>query len=268
MEKGEYYLGFDEHFFIGQNKEAAAQQYRELLKNNQFRINDGIREISHASNIFCRKLRELTRDEYLHTNMLRRNGSILKISIDDLASTANLSLVGSQRDFVAHEGRVWSHLVRLLFPEKYADFSNQRYKISKIPRYDNCASFAKEVIRYAANLPIETPSWLLKDEDKTFKNVIGSESNAAFKFWTLAPYIHLELQEKGRTPDESMRRIVSWATKENEKVLPAQFFLDGVGIAENRTWSEENRLGYDERMPSHLLARLAAEIVVGKIRSV
>ena len=46
----------------------------------------------------------------------------------------------------------------------------------------------------------------------------------AFQFCALAPYIHRILQEKDRNQKENMQRIVSWTTKENDHVLPTQFY--------------------------------------------
>lgn len=274
----ELYLGFDEHFFrqeirrdINHNREKLAERYRMFLKQNGEMINAILREPSAAASdspfsSFCSvydKLKELAKYEHTHPQMIRKPTEGLKITIDDLARKAGVSLVGDQRKYVG--GRVALHLARLMFPEDYAERWNAYWEITKKPRNDHCEAFSSELIRYFATVPAEIRDFSERTEADKFRKVVGSEGHHVFLFWTLAPYVHLNLKERGLSPNESAKKVTDWALSGyDEKRKSFDYVLDYTYLI-NTPVDQLSPLGYDERMPTHLRTRLLSKVVAGKL---
>ncbi|GEM_PF-4918708 len=281
------YLGFDEHFFHPECRSKAAQEYRAFLLEQVGLINSVLQEPTAVleDSSFYRLFDLLIRPEYKHTSILLKPkyGSMtlkeiltekptegLLITLDDLAQEAGVSLRGEQRNYLC--GRVSRHLARLMFPQEYAKGMNELYGITKKPQNGFCAGFGKDLIRCLASTSEKGDSSSSGATDAgKFQSVVGTEGFQVFQFWTLAPYIHLNLTERGLTAAESARRIIAWAISSYDPNRPinSDFNLEHTfKISRTPGWIfEENRqlLGYDQRMPTHLKTRLISRSVAEKL---
>lgn len=258
------YLEFDSGFFRdNMDEEKPAERYRAFLKHNKQELNSFLlNETNRLDNNIYEKLLKLIDFEYKHTTLIRKHTDFnpLTITIDDLCKEAGVKLTEHQKNYLV--GRVELHLARLMFPETYSDRLFDFFGINQKLRNCFCPNFGKEFIRYVASTPKEVKRTFLDytNADK-FRGVVGTESHDVFLFWTLAPYIHQDLKQRGILPSRSAERIVKWAIESysNYPTLAERDYMlkhcRSIGHMINFP------LGLDERMPSHLLARLYAKEV-------
>ena len=76
------------------------------------------------------------------------------------------------------------------------------------------------------------------------RQAIAFQREGVYQFWALAPYLHHSLMELGYAWDTSIMTLLKIASK--------RFARDGQPFA----GSTKFQLGYDERMPTHLIARM------------
>jgi hypothetical protein len=295
----DWYKDFDPLFFFDEDGQGK-RQYRALLEEHDVALDDilalpfggeGIEELPEA---FWTALHPLVRSEEKHSLLLRK--SYLEpisplLREETIFAATGRELHGSQRDYLC--GRVLSHVARLLLPRRYACLddpfvlggspteteheAHRRRKIMQGHKLQNtvCAAFARHYVGYASTRAIDESL----DERYPFLSIVGKgDRDHVFTFWTLAPYVHHALTQTGIHPYQSIATVVGWVshtTVEYGKRSPVRpcpqpvldhtdFSLFGLGWG-MREVAVLNPLGYDERMPTHLCARLLGKHVAGKL---
>jgi len=270
------YLNFDEAFFGANGIERrgeAASRYRALLEENRealnFRLgNRPVAEHRFLSKHFWRDLEGLIRDEFTHGDtMLPRcwiEGDRAYIAVEDLCAAAEVrALSDRQRRYIT--GRIHSHLARLLLPERYMPIKldskrpTEQALLATPVKNDICAAFGREYIQFVAALSPRNG----RDAQRVYE-VIGDEGEAVFNFWTLAPYVHLNLKQQGLTPQDSMAKLfdtIRAARKRKQDTQEAYTVFDYYGSLPHF----RKALGFDERMPTHLYAYLEARLLIDSL---
>lgn len=132
-----------------------------------------------------------------------------------------------------------SHLVRLIKPAEY-DKNYWYYKdVESTPQHVFSSEFGLDLIEYLKIATIANQTKL-----RNLRRAIAFRQNDVIQFWALAPYIHYNLMRLGYSWSMSITTLLKIASK--------RFAGEGrpfAGVA-------KFRLGYDERMPTHLLARI------------
>jgi len=160
------------------------------------------------------------------------------------SETGFSNLDGTLRRLV--EGR--SHLVRLIKPAEY-DKNYWFYASSDPPpQHVFCLEFGMDMIEYLKRVRNSNGKKLAN-----LRRALAFRKDDIYQFWTLAPYIHHGLMESGYAWDESMMTILRLADR--------RFARDGQPFAGTARF----QLGYDEKMPTHLLAHTEAMRDVGAI---
>ncbi len=258
------YQGFDPIFFRKDcPNEKAVEIYRTFLEENKIPLNTLLlNESEFIDPIIYKNLRKLVDLEIKHLTLIRKHTDFnpLTITIEDLCNESCVKLTDSQKSYIV--GRVELHLARLIFPEVYSAPWISYNGINKKLQNDFCSVFGKELIRYFFMTPKKVKRVFLEhSESDKFRKVVGTETHDVFLFWTLAPYIHQDLKQRGILPTRSAEKIVNWVKNA---------YFRGVSIEDSDDRLEYCRfinpyinfnLGLDERMPSHLLARLYAKQV-------
>jgi len=232
-----------------------SKKYYDILNNTDLQeILAGRKSLNVLSVEVITDLKELVDDyEYKHHSGLSK-----KYKTDDLFNAVGeTTLTESQKDYIS--GRVTLHLYRLLQPKQYANLQ-YRKEFSEVALNNTVsAAFVKDWIAFVKTLRPENDYQGSKD-----LRSIRIEGEPVVYFWTIAPYLHDELKRLGNTASESMARIFKWVKKASETMSSdldeAQF-----NHTSYHTYLPSSRfdyvLGYDERMPSHLLSRLLAKSV-------
>jgi len=273
------YLGHDKHFFHvqsldtkGAEEEAELDElsarYTGLIEENKPLL-EGV--LGNEINLFeiprdvFEELSRLVVSEHKHQMMVRKyDGQESRKALKTkLLEIAGAELTERQDNFLG--GHVLAHTHRMILPVNYSrlvEFTLRRGLAEQI-RNSVCEGFGKELLQYLSTIPDEA----IRLYENHFMEVTGaSDSIDGFMFWTLAPYVHQDLKQRGLNQNESMKRIVTWAevahdhkleraveSKLKHCTLGLQRFECIEGIREP--------LGYDERMPTHLRARLYAKQV-------
>lgn len=154
--------------------------------------------------------------------------------------------------------RIGVHLLRLLNPSEF-------YHID--PSYEIQNPIQK---RFAQDYM--TAYKHLSSADKFFvSRLVGGEGDGARFFWTLAPYVyHFLLTELGEK--KSMKTLLNWVAKGSEK-MEHNIPLDSLAYVPEAIWQtnmpyalvDKFVLGIDERMSSHILARIMGKYVADKL---
>jgi len=153
------------------------------------------------------------------------------------SETGFSGLQGELRRLV--EGR--SHLVRLIKPSEYD--RNYWFYTEGDSRPQNifCSEFGLDMIEYLKCVKEARRAKLVN-----LRRALAYKKQGVYQFWALAPYVHLGLMAQGCTWDQSMTLLLKIASK--------RYAQEGQPFA----GSTDFQLGYDERMPSHLIARMEA----------
>lgn len=260
------YKAFDQHFFRPSKREESAAEYRAFLEQWEERIN-GILPNPAATvddlSVYA-ELEKLEQWEHKHMSMIRKPVEGLKITIDDILRKTNVSLEGRQRAYVA--GRAELHLARLVFPEQYANNWNVYYGITERPSNQHCEEFARDLLHYFGTIPKQTKKKFLEvDDADRFREVVSSEGDAVFLFWTLAPYVHLNLKERSLSAEESAKKIVQWAQTAHRERRDWDVRPELAHTHLVMAYVGQSVLGYDERMPTHLRARLLGRSIANEL---
>ena len=149
------------------------------------------------------------------------------------------------------------HIARMVMPGEFSNIFASELRNGINLQYDIVRAFGLEAIEYFAG------SDYTRKQSGLVADTIGLEGDGVRNFWTLAPYIHDGLKEEGVSPGDSIKTI--WdivlnsftGFRESYEVGCTPLFLYGF---------TERNLGLDERMPSHLLARLQANRDVWALR--
>lgn len=273
------YLDFDPAYFATKEDEQHhAAAYHELLRANRTTLNDIINKAAKPKDLPQKFYAELTRLAHQEkTPCMQPLGSIESI---DFLNRAGIQLTEKQKPYV--EGRIFYYLLRCLFPMYYPtqeehEFEKNGKQIKKLvtkfdqgiltknPHNNTCIIFAVDYLNYVTTL---NPQRI--QDVREIIDMIGTEGPGPDMFWSLAQYINANLQQMGNTPSGSMDKIFRWircAYNEAHKVegdfsrnyFPETFFAK-IGV-----YKLKEPLGYDERMPTHLRARLLSKIVAQEL---
>lgn len=132
-----------------------------------------------------------------------------------------------------------SHLVRLIKPAEY-DKNYWFYKNSgSSPQHVFCSEFGLDLIEYLKAVTIANRAKL-----RNLRRAVAFRKDEVNQFWTLSPYLHYNLMELGYSWSASLTTLL--------KIAGKRFASEGRPFA----GAAKFQLGYDERMPTHLLARM------------
>ena len=257
------YLNFDAHFFSSQ-REKTAEDYKTFLTENRDAINSILEDPTAQlqNHTIYRDLETLENQEYTHSSMIvkpRSIGGHQTVTINDLTQKAGVSLQASQQKYL--DARIGWHLARFFFPEKYGEVFHLFRGITQKPTNTFCENFGIDLIRYISHLPEEIRGEE-KLESEKFQTVIGSEGPCVFLFWSLVPYIHLNLKERRLSSEQSIGKIIDWTVSAyKEGWDPKELKLDYLSLLKEHLSTRSATLGYDERMPTHLRRRLLSRLI-------
>jgi hypothetical protein len=276
VEPVELYLGFDKAFFRPRRYdktdaeaeteiEATAGRYKTLLQSNKGPLDAVLLNHSRPEELpvdVYRRLNGLVKPELKEENVRIRKFTgphPLKVDIPDIIRESGVSLTEGQKGYFGRRipSHTTSHLCRLMLPMDYylpvSVFITKYDEIRRRAQNSFCRAFAEEFVRYCATLPDDF------EDQMRISGAIGSEGQGVFDFWTLAPYVHLDLKQRGNTPDQSMAKIFEWIRgSDRNRMLHANF--DAFEI-----YPLKEPLGYDERMPTHLRSRLVSKVVAREL---
>jgi hypothetical protein len=143
-----------------------------------------------------------------------------------------------------------SHLVRLIKPSEY-DRNYWFYTGGDSPPQNIfCSEFGLDMIEYLKGFSLTAQTNL-----SALRKAIAFQKDDVYQFWTLAPYVHHNFMELGYSWDMSMTTLLQIASQ--------RYAQEGQPFAGHTYF----QLGYDERMPTHLIARMEAMRDVAFLKS-
>lgn len=132
-----------------------------------------------------------------------------------------------------------AHLVRLVNPSEY-DKNYWFYASSDgPPQHVFCREFGLDLIEYLKGV-----STVNRAKLRNLRRALAFRQQEVYQFWTLAPYLHHALMKLGYPWDRSIMTLLRLAGR--------RYSQEGQPFA----GSVRFQLGYDERMPTHLIARM------------
>ncbi len=157
---------------------------------------------------------------------------------EDFESETGFSdLEGKLRRLV--EGR--SHLVRLINPSEY-DKNYWFYATNENPpQHVFSREFGLDLIEHLRSVTVTNRAKLIN-----LGKALAFRQTEVNQFWALAPYLHHSLMQLGYPWQMSMITLL--------RIAGRRFSQEGAPF----TGSTRFQLGYDEKMPTHLLARMEA----------
>lgn len=242
MEPIELYNKFDQEFFYSFHKhstdlelEELGKRYRTCLRKHEGVINDILKGERPPG--------ELKREVRSELEFLAVAEAKFPIELPhDLGGehfeieTEFQSVEGPLRGMIG--GR--THLVRLIKPAEY-DRNYWFYTEGHSPPQNVfCSEFGLDLIEYLK--AVRVPQ---REKLNNLRRALAYQHKEVLQFWTLAPYLHFSLMNLGYSWSQSITTVI--------KIASRRFYYEGqpyTGVA-------HHQLGYDERMPSHLLARMA-----------
>ena len=235
------YTKFNQEYFYHFHKHSTDVEIEELgkvyttwLRKHERLVNEILIGTAHPDELrddAIRQLESLARAEAKFANELPQD-----LRAESFESETGFSHIeGKLRRLV--DGQ--SHLVRLIKPAEY-DKNYWYYKDGEsIPQHVFCSEFGLDLIEYLKSVTIANRTKL-----KNLRRAVAFRMNEVNQFWTLAPYLHYNLMQLGYSWSTSITTLLKIASK--------RFTGEGrpfAGVA-------KLQLGYDERMPTHLLARM------------
>jgi len=264
--KLDLYLGFDKDFFNTERWDVTEEEraneinhtssnYRGLLEMNSQLLNSVLDNDADPE--------ALSTEFYKHLNGLcsleKRHGCIASkgITIPELLAPFGYDKQRTQSYF--YNGRVCIHLTRLILPEFY---SADMIRISRIDpnKIHNtfCRDFGASYIRYC-----NTKTEDIRESDIIHRK-IGSEGEGVFTFWTIVPYVFADLKQRGNDESQAMEKVFRWIFESYGEESRFQPKFAPVGMHFGFLKFPEP-LGFDERMPTHLRARLLSKVTACRI---
>lgn len=271
----DHYRSFESRFFhskyVGQSPEVdrqqideAAERYKKLLSAPE--IESCLSSIDQVvSRELMMEIRDLVRQERKFCGVMSK-----KSEVSDRKWFLNQLGIDLDSDHLPYfVGRAINHFYRLRFPEIYEPFESANEKIYPTEN-QFCADFTEDYLRWVQSL--KKPS---EREARIIRDAIGTESEGVAAFWTLAPYISDEFKHAGKTSLESIENLMK-IIKQGERALN-EYLNGGMDhyyrifefaiLPYDLTPRSVEILGYDDRMPSHLLARIQAKKIVRRFLS-
>ena len=251
MEPLALYRTFSHEFFYNFHKHSTDLELEELgkrydlwLRRNEQTVNailDGTQSVGELRPEAKAELEFLAKMEAKFDNDLPQN-----IRGDQFESETGFSSIeGKLRRLV--EGR--THLVRLVKPAEY-DKNYWFYSANEEPpQHVFSREFGLDMIEFLKSVSIADRAKL-----RNLRRALAFRRGEVYQFWALAPYLHVGLIALGLPWQMSMAMIM--------RIAGRRFSADGAPFA----GSTRYQLGYDERMPTHLLARMEAMRDVGAVK--
>ncbi len=157
-------------------------------------------------------------------------------------------------------GYIELHLNRLVFPDRYIRNIVKLTELGDLEiQNSTCEAYGKALVHYAVSTATE-------EEVKEVQHIIGRDGDGVVMFWTLTPYIYHDLTQRGCSPEEAVRRIFDWTREGCESKYEMQIKGEHNRFRYVREYEpmlpfKLRILGYDERMPSHLMSRLLSKTI-------
>jgi len=242
-----------------------ADKYRSLLKQYEPAINSVFLNEAQPEDIpvqFYSDLSKLVSNERLRTAGHLPKGFDLNTLIKEakVEESANIEGFFSKRTI--------GHLTRLIFPYEYESFTEPYSDLKDKFQYGISSKFGKDLISYLSKNRS-------KEEMGKLEYVMGGEGDGVVLLWTLLPYIHLDLEQRKNSANESISKIADWIIDASERVIEKGISKDNLpvfGIFKHvesyhfgdsfDIWIKfKNPLGYTEKGPSHLRTRLISKAI-------
>ena len=243
MEPAELYKKFDQEFFYNFQKhstdielEELGRRYHQCLDKNERVLNDILEGRKHPDDLRDDVKQEL--DSLAGAEAKFAKELPLNIKGEHFDSETGFNeLEGKLRGLV--EGR--AHLVRLIKPSEY-DRNYWFYSQGDNPAQNVfCSEFGLDLIEFLKGVRTVNRTKLAN-----LRKALAFQKREIYQFWTLGPYLHHRLMELGCSWNASIMTIL--------KIAGKRFAQEAKSFAGTAKF----QLGYDERMPTHLLARMEA----------
>ena len=198
---------------------------------------------------------------------LRAGGHLPKgFDLNTLIKEAKVEEPANIADFFSK--RIVGHLTRLIFPYEYESFTEPHSDLKDKFQYGISSKFGKDLISYLSGNRS-------KEEMGKLEYVMGGEGDGVVLLWTLLPYIHLDLEQRKNSANESISKIADWIIDANERVIEKGISKDEItvlgifkhvnqcnfGESFDISTKFNKPLGYTEKGPSHLRARLISKAI-------
>lgn len=196
-----------------------------------------------------------------------------KDDLEVLLSKTDVNLNRKQLKFLLD--RSSAHFLRLIAPEEYSLKLKEKPEIYQKIQNNVCSKFTEDFLNYLSKLKEVKNEKLL-----AFQRIAGGEGEGTVIFWTFSPYIHLELSKLEKDAEKSIEKIFLWLENVYQRADELEkrgsiyaFFKNNFDYTYHlRNFSKDFNietkniiLGFDERLPSHLLARLLAKKIAKEI---
>lgn len=251
-------------------REASVTEYTRILSEERFQNailgkDDNpeiLRELFDA-------LVQLKNEEAIHSPTLK-NKDFRKFDKSHLLRELGIKLSEDEERYL--QGNISVHLFRLAFPGEYSkdEFPEMMAWVRKKFDIQNTTSlsFVEAFISY-----VKESQGKMDVKPEILRDTIGMEGPGVTSFWTLAPYVFDELLKHGLSDMESIGVVFSWIEDGVDRIDSSDFLdhLEFVTFPEFGLMEDyeldgyDFRLGYDERMPSHLIAMLMGRKVAREL---
>ncbi|MBD3319160.1 hypothetical protein GF342_04600 [Candidatus Woesearchaeota archaeon] len=278
-----FYQGFNPRYFGQRQRQESTTTYNTFLGEHAQALEAVLSNQEEPEILgtyregFWTVLRHLAKKEIKHCDVMRkpvwrsvklptqRGRNHIKESerpIRDFEQLIGISLSEAEHYFT---GRTAMHLSRLAFPFEYS--SDHLSLVHDLDRplplcQETSLDFVCDYSRYALYCA-EQPE---KDERKACK-YIGQEGHGPFVFWTVAPHLHADLQQRGIDRLKSIEHLFDWATQAHEQNNEDHKCANTFPYATHALLNQQliTPLGLDERMPTHLINRLVAKTIAREL---
>lgn len=238
--KIEHYTRFDKRFFHPRKREESSDNYARLLRDRERELEQAIQTGMFEKRVVD-ALTELGFAEIKHPSHAEL---FCDISIlEDRTALGEIPL--TERDKI--DFRHFRHLLRLMFPLDYSPHDSlrtggERFEVKDISN-GFCFEAGEEFIEFM-KLGFDRMK-----KELFIPTYVTEESREHRAFWTLYPYLigFTANNQKGKRTVEVLRKL-------NTRTADGLFCDVGFEL--------KHVLGYDDRMPTHLIARMFASRIM------
>ena len=266
------YRNFDKQFFrsrdVNDSEEveerviqAKAEEYRELLDAHR----DILEEVLHnreepealPEEVFQR-LDDLREFERTHSTFMLH--TIPQYQVEEIIKEFDLLEFWESKD-ISENNRFVRHLARLMSPRKYEP-DTKGFPIKN----EYCSTFGYLFFQYFFSLP-KVEGGVQNKID----GMVGWERDEVCPFWSLSPYVWLDGYQRSRDPQKSVEKVGEWVVdayermEAEERLGVGESYMRHVQFYGIKMPRFNVALGWDERMPSHLLTRIMAKSVAREL---
>jgi len=247
----DYYLGFDSNFFYERDNTEMSTQYARFLNQYRDLINGYLLSTQTPTDKypadFTRELKDLAKNERKPWWKLQKD-----VDEDRLLELAGIAPNEGISSFVI--GRIQYHLARLMFPLDADNVGDGTRALLASCQSPSGTTFTLDYLAYATSI--------VGESSDSISEVLGADAKSAMYVWKAIQYVHLGLREAGYSQTESMRTIFEWLRGNKIILLGLE---DDLARAyhqlDHLRFDARDILGFDERMPTHLRARMIGKIL-------